>query len=99
MEKGEAFTPEDPQIVSLGLSGQGFAQLMRGAGFRPAVSQGPSDANWAFGGRPRRVDKKPTSHGARHFAGLADLLGQGSDERRGGQECVSTCRYRWSRET
>src|SRR3546814_6835787 len=48
MEKGEAFTPEDPQIVSLGLSGQGFAQLMRGAGFRPAVSQGPSDANWAF---------------------------------------------------
>src|SRR3546814_1456259 len=54
MEKGEAFTPEDPQTVSLGLSGQGFAQLMRGAGFRPAVSQGPSDANWALCGRPHR---------------------------------------------
>src|SRR3546814_17497728 len=68
MEKGEAFTPEDPQIVSLGLSGQGFAQLMRGAGFRPAVSQGQSDENWTFGGRQPRGDKKPKSAGARHLA-------------------------------
>src|SRR3546814_10422646 len=74
MEQGEAFTPADPQIVSLGLSGQGFAQLMRGAGFRPAVSQGPSDATWAFCGRPRRVDKKPTSRSEEHTSELQSLM-------------------------
>src|SRR3546814_7996608 len=29
MEKGEAFTPEDPPIVKIGLSGQGFGPLDR----------------------------------------------------------------------
>src|SRR3546814_12705468 len=50
MEKGEAFTPEDPHIVSLGLSGQGFSQLMRGAGFRRAFRKGPTIPNWVFFG-------------------------------------------------
>ncbi|MGE4322941.1 MAG: helicase-related protein [Sphingobium sp.] len=60
--KGEAFTALSPQIVSLGLSEEGFAQLMRGAGFRAIEPAAEGGANWAFRGRqkarpPRRDDR------------------------------------------
>jgi ATP-dependent RNA helicase SUPV3L1/SUV3 len=75
IEKGEAFTPQHPQIVSLGLNGEAFAQLMRSAGFRPAAEPLKGDANWAFRGRPRPAKVKP-AHGGLHFSGLAQLLGR-----------------------
>src|SRR3546814_12635525 len=33
---------------------------------------------------------------ARHLGAVARDLGERSEERRVGKECVSTCRYRWS---
>ena len=75
IDRGEAFTSEDPQIVSLGLNGEAFGQLMRGAGFRPAPEPLKGEANWAFRGRRRPARTQPVSDG-RHFSGLAQLLGR-----------------------
>lgn len=60
--KGEAFTALSPQIVSLGLAEDAFAQLMRGAGFRAVEPAAEGGANWAFKGRqkarpPRQDDR------------------------------------------
>lgn len=74
-EKGEAFTSDHPQIVSLGLSGEAFVQLMRGVGFRPAREPLRGEANWAFRGRRRATKAKPVRQG-HHFADLAQLLGR-----------------------
>ena len=73
--KGEAFTPEDPQIISLGLNEEAFGQFMRGVGFRPARQPFKGEANWAFRGRRRSVKAKPVPEG-HHFSGLAQLLGR-----------------------
>jgi ATP-dependent RNA helicase SUPV3L1/SUV3 len=70
--KGEPFTAASPQIVSLGLSEEGFLQLMRLSGFRPvtppAVAEGEEapapGANWAFKGRqkPRPQEQQRGRH-------------------------------------
>ena len=73
--KGEAFTSQHPQVVSLGLNGEAFGQLMRSAGFRPAPEPLKGEANWAFRGRPRPPKARP-AHGGLHFSGLAQLLGR-----------------------
>ncbi|WP_340265189.1 helicase-related protein [Sphingobium mellinum] len=59
--KGEAFTAQSPQIVSLGLSDAGFLQLMRLAGFRPVEQPAEGAANWIFRGRqkPRSEQQRP----------------------------------------
>ncbi|MBB4641329.1 helicase-related protein [Rhizorhapis suberifaciens] len=75
VEKREAFTPDDPQIISLGLQGDAFRQLMRSLGFRPAAEPLKDDANWAFRGRMRPVRRKQVTEG-HHFSGLAQLLGR-----------------------
>lgn len=75
IERGEAFTSEDPQIVSLGLRQEAFSQLMRAAGFRPTATPVRGDANWAFRGRRRTPKAEPAREG-RHFSGLAQLLGR-----------------------
>lgn len=78
--KGEAFTAQSPQIVSLGLSEPAFASLMRAAGFRPVTAAAEGGANWAFKGRPRsrpqqRAPVPARPQGGQAFAGLATLLG------------------------
>ncbi|WP_449473350.1 helicase-related protein [Sphingobium chungangianum] len=51
--KGEAFTAQSPQIVSLGLNEPAFLQLMRLAGFRPVEATTEGGANWTFRGRQK----------------------------------------------
>ncbi|GLV27849.1 hypothetical protein TomTYG75_03750 [Sphingobium sp. TomTYG75] len=51
--KGEAFTAQSPQIVSLGLNEVAFLQLMRLAGFRPVEAATEGGANWTFRGRQK----------------------------------------------
>lgn len=75
IEKGEAFTQDDPQIISLGLNGEAFKQLMFTVGFRPAVEPLKGEANWAFRGRVRPMRPKQAAYG-RHFSELAQLLGR-----------------------
>lgn len=75
VKKGEAFTADDPQIVSLGLRHEAFAELMKGAGFRPTAKPVRGEANWAFRGRRQSPRPRPVRQG-QHFAGLAQLLGR-----------------------
>ena len=65
--KGEAFTAQSPQIVSLGLSEASFLQLMRLAGFRPVEAPAEGGANWAFRGRqkPRADQQQARGHARR----------------------------------
>jgi ATP-dependent RNA helicase SUPV3L1/SUV3 len=65
--KGEAFTAQSPQIVSLGLSEASFLQLMRLAGFRPVEAPAEGGANWAFRGRqkPRTDQQQARGHARR----------------------------------
>jgi ATP-dependent RNA helicase SUPV3L1/SUV3 len=64
--KGEAFTAQSPQIVSLGLSEASFLQLMRLAGFRPVEAPAEGGANWAFRGRQKpRADQQQARGPAR----------------------------------
>src|SRR3546814_17598037 len=60
------------------------------AGDFPGVEdRHPADADpCGAGGEPEAVD--------RHHRGIIQHLGHRSEERRGGKECVSKCRYRWS---
>lgn len=66
--KGEAFTAQCPQIVSLGLSEAAFLQLMRAAGFRPVEAQTEGGVNWTFRGRqkarPNQPQRNPDKRGA-----------------------------------
>src|SRR3546814_17757847 len=67
---------------------------------RPRYEIVQADGDAANGGRAgrrriahanvERIDLKPNPE----LAALGDLIR--SEERRGGKECVSTCRYRWS---
>jgi len=67
--KGEAFTPQSPQIVSLGLSEPAFLQLMRLAGFRPVEATVEGGPNWAFRGRQKsRQDQQQARGQARRGA-------------------------------
>lgn len=43
----------DPHIVSIGLSAEAFADLMRQAGFRAVETPEEGAANWVFKGRPK----------------------------------------------
>jgi ATP-dependent RNA helicase SUPV3L1/SUV3 len=61
--KGEAFTPQSPQIVSLGLSEPAFLQLMRLAGFRPVEATVEGGPNWAFRGRQKSRQDQQQSRG------------------------------------
>ncbi|HEX7876453.1 MAG TPA: helicase-related protein [Sphingobium sp.] len=64
--KGEAFTAQSPQIISLGLSEAAFLQLMRLAGFRAIEAPAEGAANWAFRGRQKpRPDHQARSHDRR----------------------------------
>ena len=65
--KGEAFTAQSPQIVSLGLDEPSFLQLMRLSGFRPVEAPAEGGANWAFRGRQkaRSDQQKPRGDGKR----------------------------------
>lgn len=63
--KGEAFTAQSPQIVSLGLSDAGFLQLMRLAGFRPVEQPAEGAANWIFRGRQKPRSEQPRPQGER----------------------------------
>lgn len=51
--KGEAFSAQSPQIVSLGLDEPSFLHLMRLAGFRPVEAPAEGAPNWAFRGRQK----------------------------------------------
>ena len=51
--KGEAFTAQSPQIVSLGLAEASFLQLMKLAGFRAVEAPEEGGPNWAFRGRQK----------------------------------------------
>lgn len=70
--KGEAFTAQSPQIVSLGLSEPSFLQLMRLAGFRPVEAAAEGGPNWTFRGRqkprPDQQARGPARRGPPHRA-------------------------------
>ena len=61
--KGEAFTAQSPQIVSLGLDEASFLQLMRLSGFRPVEAPAEGGANWAFRGRQKARSDQQQSRG------------------------------------
>ena len=69
--KGEAFTAQSPQIVSLGLTEPSFLQLMRAAGFRPVEPAAEGGPNWAFRGRqkPRPPREGASNKGAPRTGG------------------------------
>lgn len=69
--KGEAFTAQSPQIVSLGLDEASFLQLMRLSGFRPVEAPAEGGANWAFRGRQkaRSDQQQPRGQGKRAAPG------------------------------
>jgi ATP-dependent RNA helicase SUPV3L1/SUV3 len=67
--KGESFTAQSPQIVSLGLNEAAFLQLMRLAGFRPVETPAEGGVNWAFRGRQKpRPDQQQSRGPARRGA-------------------------------
>ncbi|HEX7741509.1 MAG TPA: helicase, partial [Sphingobium sp.] len=64
--KGEAFTAQSPQIISLGLSEAAFLQLMRLAGFRAIEAPAEGGSNWAFRGRQKpRPEHQARGHDRR----------------------------------
>lgn len=69
--KGEAFTAQSPQIVSLGLGDESFLQLMRLSGFRPVDAPPEGGANWAFRGRQKARPGQPQPRGQGRRAGPA----------------------------
>ena len=66
--KGETFTAQSPQIVSLGLSEAAFLQLMRLAGFRPVEAPAEGGPNWAFRGRQKARPEQQARGQARRGA-------------------------------
>src|SRR3546814_15234856 len=75
-------------------------QRMRAAGFRPVQFWVPDTRGADFAERVRQQCLKlkgdPAELDALRF--VAEAAAQGSDERRVGEECVSTCGTRWSRD-
>jgi ATP-dependent RNA helicase SUPV3L1/SUV3 len=49
----------DPHVVSIGLSPEAFADLMRQAGFRTVEDAAEGAPNWVFKGRPRARPARP----------------------------------------
>src|SRR3546814_12719262 len=45
---------------------------------------------------PAKTVKENVMDGVRGVADMMERFNERSEERRGGKECVSTCRYRWS---
>ena len=57
--RGVAFTPAEPQIVSVGIDEAAFCALMKAAGFRAIPPRQEGGVNWRFGGRPQRAQPRP----------------------------------------